>query len=454
MKNRLSAILLVSVTLATPVVAAEYSGRIGGGAFTVTEQHVEPSAGEISNDRQIIFGRAFLDVTEMGPYGNEFTLDLREKYDLFGTFDPTQLQLTPSNDPALRQLAIKLPSQNDGLFWSLGRFPVVDAAVLTHDGAELGYRFTSRTKAGFFGGVRPERRDGKNLELSKELPQAGLYTVYHNRGDAKSAANYVAGSLVSSQEHETVLLADGTEREADTPQLRLYLNSFRHADDQSEFVTTAYINVNPKAYLRTLSLLYAKEFDPKFTTRFSLYRFDVSQYPRIRDMREKLEASAYTQGKVEAFHHLTKQTRLDYAAIYGTRSLDKLNRYEASLGLRLAQLFTKRLDGRAGLGYRHNFTSNDVFVRFGAEYIQRQFELYLDQQYIVENRTNGSTLHPLITDIGMNLVIARQVFVGLAAQYAKDEEATVSSGLIQLNYRFSSQQLTPLRDRPPPLEVL
>jgi hypothetical protein len=94
-------IMALGATASSRAYAVDYDARAVGGIYTAKETP--------SNDDQAALARAYLDVRAIGPQKNEFVFDFRDKYDAFGAVDKEHLVLLPSNDPQLRQLAVKDP---------------------------------------------------------------------------------------------------------------------------------------------------------------------------------------------------------------------------------------------------------------------------------------------------------------------------------------------------------
>lgn len=439
--------------------AVEYYGRAMVGAYQSDETLAEPVEGTDSNDQRALLGRAYLDVTGIGPFRNEFVLDFRDKYDEFGKRDDKRIALTESNEPELRQLAVKYPFEGDRIFWSVGRFPVEDAGVVANDGAEVGYKLTGNWRLGLFGGLIPDATPGKSLTLTPEDREAGAYVTYQSRVKDWWQHAYFANGLVMRQtQEEPVVLEDGTTEEADpdsglveVTNVNWYTQSVYQPSQGTRMTAVGYINLSPAAYVRNFWGSYFRQLLPSFSGTVSVMRLDLTEYRKIRDLRETIGPSGYTQGKVSVLQKLNKRFGVTGDALYGTRE-DGLMKYEAAPGVRATQLLNNRVSAYARGGFRRNFQSRDTFVTLGGDFYARKFELGVTQEYRIENHVDGETLHAIITDVGVSTMVADSLLGSAMVEYAKDENVTITSGLLTLGFRFGSRQMTPFIETARPVE--
>lgn len=439
--------------------AAEYYGRVMVGAYQSDEKEATPVEGTDSNDQSAILGRAYLDVTGIGPFRNEVVLDFRDKYDEFGQRDDKRIALIPSNEPQLRQLAIKYPFEGDRIFWSLGRFPVEDAGVVANDGAEVGYKMTANWRLGLFGGLIPDTAPGESTTVNADDKEVGAYATYQARTKDWWQHSYFANGLVyKDTQEEPVILDDGTTEESnpDTGKVSVqnvnwYTQSVYQASQTTRISAVGYVNLSPAAYVRNFWGSYFRQLLPAFSATVSVMRLDLTEYRKIRDIRETIGPSGYTQGKLSVLQKLNKRIGITGDVLYGTRE-DGLMKYEVAPGARVSQLANNKLSLYGRGGFRRNFVSKDTFVTVGGDFYAKKFELGLNQEYRIENKGDAGTLHAMITDASVSTMLADSILGSAMVEYAKDENVTIMSGLLTLGYRFGSRQMTPFIDTARPLE--
>jgi hypothetical protein len=469
MSRRATAAFATLALVPAAARAAEYSGRVMLGGFQQAEKLEEESAGQASNDRRDVLGRLYFDVTGIGPFRNQLTLDLRDRYAEFGRVDDERLVLAESNEPRLRQLALKHPYEAGGPFWSLGRMPVPDAGVDGVDGLEAAFRVASKLRLGLFGGLIPQRERGRSLQIDPDARQAGVYATYQNRGREWFDHMYVTNALVAEQ---TLEEPEITPTEADAPPIPELDPATTQVEDEKEEVSAlhffhsgilqpgkdlritslAYLYLTPKAYLRNGALTATRQFNQAFSGTLSVLRIDLQEYRRTRDVRERLAASDYSQTRADLKHKVSKRMVVLGGMLYGVRGRDGLSKAQAQAGVAVSQLAGNRLATSVVGGFRKNFESRDTFLKLGLDYYRRRIELNVDQQFIVEERDDGETLHPKVTGLTLGYMIGDGLIGSVGGEYAKDERATVMSGLVTISYRFGNRQLNPPRTKAPPPE--
>jgi hypothetical protein len=492
-RRRLAAPLVLAAAAAAAgrAAASESAGYVNLGFYSAKEQLATASADVTSNDYETALGRAYLDVTKIGPYSNEVTFDLRDKYDAYGGVDAYNSRLVAADQPELRQLALKYPYEDGSLYWALGRFPVADAEVLGNDGADLGVRF-GRVKVGAFGGLLPEQRYGRTVQLQKEDHQAGLYAIYQDKGQDKvqdwtrstyastafvlrqpvqaddrqvptgAAAGTIAGDQPSPPpgQPETASTTSGVTpvTAAEPPLLKNYVfwyaNVQHQPSDRTRLSLVSHVDLQPAGTLRNLWASVSHAATPRLSGTVSALHLDLTEYERQRDLRDTLPASVYNEGRFDARFKLNRYYLVDGDAIAGSRSLDGKQKAAVDGRFVASSLAHGHLQAFAGGGYRTEFIMKDTILKVGATLYARRLELGVTQQFIVENRDSGEVYHPLVSDLSLGFVLANSVLASGDVEYAKDERATIVSGLVTLGYRFGGKQQTPVRSEAPRVERL
>lgn len=458
---------LIAATTATVAQAYDYAGRLALGIYQSKEQFTEPSAGSATNDQGKVLASAYLDLTKIGPFSNQITIDFRDRYEQFGAIDAAAPRLIPSNEPQLRQLAVKNPYMSGKLYWAIGRFPVVDAAVLGNDGAEFGYRIAPQFKLGIFGGLHPEHRNDKTLALSEEDQQLGAYLVFDDPGREWTRHMYAATAIVSrtpaviaakevpADDAELDPVAELENRDADRqPEMFWYTNLIYQPSERRRVTYISHIDLAPTAAARNVWLAWQERLQPRVTGRVSLLHIDLTEYEKQRDIRDRLPGSTFTVAKFNSRFNLNNDYMAEGEVSQGSRGYDSKSRTEFLGKIVAGRLASGALSAFVGAGYRQNFTSKDMILRAGGTYYTKALELSLTQQYLSEARDDGQTLHPLITGVSAGAMLGRNLIASVGGEYAKDEEVTIMSALLTLGYRFTNAHLTPIRSTPPPLERL
>lgn len=460
-------VVLFSFALAPPAAYAfDYSGRVMLGGFQQKEKLKEDSAGLSTNDRRDFLGRLFFDAANIGPARNQFTLDVRDRYAEYGRVDDERLVLVETNEPTLRQLSVRGPSESVPISWGLGRMPIPDAGTYGVDGINLGMRANPTFRIGLFGGLVPHRERGRSLEIDTESRQVGLYGTYLKRGRDWFDHAYITNALVAQETLEDprveqttfdvppipqAIVSDSGEDDEQVPvnTIHWFHSGILQPNKDLRITSLAYLYLTPNVYLRNGLLTVTRQLTPKFSGSLALLRLDLTEYRRTRDVRERLAPSDYTQVKSDIKHKLNDRLVILGGLLYGKRGIDGLDKMQAQAGVAVSPLAGNRLATSFLGGYRKHFESNDTFIKISLTAYARRFEVDLDQQLIIEKRDDGETLHPSITGLSVGLVLIDSLMMSLGGEYAKDERATVSSALASISLRFGNRQLTPTRIKAP-----
>lgn len=461
----MKALLLLGLLVgANRAAAFDYQGRVNAGAFQAKETATEPTDGQVGNDKRAAVFSFYFNASRMGPFKNEFALDIRDRYDFFGAKEVDRPYLVASNEPEVRQVALKSKQDGRGLKWKLGRFPVADIAVIGNDGADLGARLTPRFNLGVFGGLHPERFGGRTLKISEEDQQAGAYGLYDDRSPGWRNHTQVSGAIVSRQ---PVAKKEADEADVEdnpnltpvvdpvdpyAPTLFLYTQTIYEPGPWTRIHYLSQVDVTPSARIRNLWVSWFQRGSPRVQTTVSLFRLDLTEYERQRDVRDELGPSAFTRAAVEARYKVSKSGSLAGSLSQGVRSLDSLSRTEFGAKYLMTGLLRGRLAGDIGGGYRKNYKSKDTLAHLGIIVYGRRLDLGFTQQYIAENHDDGEALHPLISDLSVGYAVTNKLYAHGSLEYAKDENVAIASGIVGIGARFSSGQLTPRRGRTPDME--
>jgi hypothetical protein len=136
--------------------------------------------------------------------------------------------------------------------------------------------------------------------------------------------------------------------------------------------------------------------------------------------------------------------------LYGERGADQLTFGEFTSGLSSNQFFDSKVSAGLALGARHNFNTNDTFVRTDIGYFSKAWELGLALQKALSVQSFGVVYHPFLGELSLAHYFSRDIYGTLSIEEAMNERVTIWSGFFKVGYRFGSQDVAPLRDGTPP----
>jgi hypothetical protein len=448
-----SSLLLANLFIADRLLGMEYHLRALAGIYRSSETFKAPVDGSEKNDSQAALGSLYLDVKKILSSENRFTLEVRDRYDSFGNIDQEQTRLVTSTEPEVRQLVFRVPNSNGRFYGSIGRFPILDAATIANDGVEGGMRFSPQFSLGVFGGLYPERKDGNTVLLSQEGTQSGVYVDYDDRSKSDETHIYFASALVSRQSKDKNPDDDIPSRKTAATAIS-YNNIVYQPQKNLRLTLLTLLDVAPKARAKNFYSSYMQRINQQLVANLYLLRIDPTEYEKLRDLRDTLAPSVLTQAHFLLKQALTRKLSLWYDASYGLRSQDKLTRQQYGLRLIVSRLGGTPLGTHIGAWIRKNYESDDTVFKGGLNYTTEKFDVSVVQRMITENRKNGTTSRPLITDITGGLFFNKEIMGTLGFEYAVDEKVTIVSGLIGIGLRMTSEQTTPAGSTPTPPESL
>jgi|GEM_PF-3095019 len=413
-------------------------GRVTFGGYSSTETFKDTSAGSTSNDFMRMAGRLHLKLSDIDTEKYIFTADVADKFDGFGKLNRTEYQLDPNNVWQTKQLSFANPNSNGDYFYEVGRFPLLDAGNLSCDGVQLGYRQTSAISLGAFGGLNPRRIDQLYYTFNSQSNIYGFFFAYRPKDNEWNKNFLLNHALVQ----ETV--------NGETDRQYLFHNMFWQWQESSRLLTNLYLDMVPKTFIQNGSVNWQQSWNPEFSTEFSYLTYDVITYLRQQNVREQLPSSPYHESNAAFREQWNKQTLFELSFRQGERDLDHLTKSKVTLGTRFMQIWGKRFDAYLKLSSGKNFISNDNYITLGLGYYSDKWEFNIDENLGTEKYDNGTTLHPLISEISASRVLSQQLFISTSLQSASDERVQILSAFLRLGYRFGNQEIPPIRDGAPP----
>ncbi len=421
--------------ISAPLEAAQVNGRITTGGY-LSNENLELSAdGTTRNDFATISNRFYLDVSEWGSPGFRAVLDLRDKHDFFDLLDKERLSLYGVNRLQLRQVALLYPNEHNGFFAGLGRFPVVEAGAVYADGALAGWRWNPALSSGLFGGFDPRRRDLSYLEFRSNAKVMGAYLLYQPKYRGFDTSLYVSNALVRQQ------------FESETDRFFWYQQVVLQPDRRNRLTALSYLDFVPSLKVQNLHLDYHREFTEQFMADLGVSAIDVIEYLRRQDVRERLAPSPYREGRFRLTRQMAPTWSLLGETIQGKRMADGYWLNEFSAGVQASRFGGMDNLGAYGwIGYRHNFVSQDKFVRFGASSSSRSWEFGLDEKIALQNYDSGEVLTVFMTELSASRFLSRELFGTFSIEHALDQRVSILSGYLSVTYRFGNRAIPPLRD--------
>jgi hypothetical protein len=412
------------------------AGRFTFGAYYAQEKFSEadPFLGD-RNDVQTASGRAYLRVSQIANADDSFVVDLRDKHDFFDKVEKEQLQLTDSNEFQVRQLSYG--TDQKGIGYRVGRFPIYDAGAANVDGASVNYR-TDNWNAFFFGGLNP-------LEYGKAYLQFRPKAQIYGGGVTFVPSDLGARRGITSS---TAIVQEVFSGDVDR---RYIYQQFDIPLGQGQrLVSNLYLDTVPKTQLQNGIIFLDSLWARNWKTQLSYLTLDTVQYVRRQDVREQLDPSAYNEVRFSTKYLSELGNDWNFDVLNGSRAYDGKSRTFAELRTRLAQIGERRnWDFSMGLRAGKNFESQDTSGLVGLGFYSRFWELTAEQSYGIE-QFSTATYHPMITNLSVGRFFSRAFLSSFSFERIADERVEILAIFMRLTYRYGSKALAPIRDGSPP----
>ena len=79
-------------------------------------------------------------------------------------------------------------------------------------------------------------------------------------------------------------------------------------------------------------------------------------------------------------------------------------------------------------------------------YFSKNYETVFDVDYAMQKNDDGTTTHPMNTELSLTSFFSKKYFASAALQRAADETVTILGTFIKIGYRFGNKDLPPIRD--------
>lgn|GEM_PF-5312601 len=444
----LQALLLGSLgLLSLPAQSMDTRGQIRIGAYTRTVTFKEAVLGETNNDEYVISSQVKLDLLNLTEDRGQVLFEVRDKIDNFGKLERENLRLTSYNRFQVRTAAYRKPWENNRFYYTVGRFQLSEANIRSHDGAELGYRYSREIRTGLFVGqgpediltplyVDPETQSVNNM-------QAGAYVTYDTKVGAEDSS-YLTQAIAQAPSYDIT----DAENHAYYYQQGMWTFTPTH-----RLVTQVLYDVSPNSQLRRgyVSYTYLTE---KYRAMSYFQQTTTEDYLIKQTLEDSLVPSAVQSLNFELRHRYSPTFSLDYSLSYGRRSADGLTRTEYALGTLFPRLFSSSGSARAQFGIRNNFQSKENFLKVGYDYWSRSFGLGVSHVINNENYEDGTKNTRQISLIDMGFFFFDDFRGSLGYQREQDKSVQANAMFVMVGYRFGSGAVSPVRTKPARFEAI
>jgi len=429
---------LLFLIQSNPAFSTQYFGRIMTGSYLSQERFADPIDGTTANDFTTVSSRFYLKAYEITDRDIEVTTDVRDKHDFFDKFDAERLQLVSGNTFQVFQLNVRVVNPRKAYFGAAGRLLVMDSGSVGVDGAEVGYRWNMAMRSGVFAGLNPKRNDQNYFTFNRDSQIAGFYFTYQPKDSLWTRNFFLTQSLIAEQ------VSSHLDR------LYYYNNFVYQWLAPSQVVGYLYLDFVPRTKIQNGFVSWNQEVNSRFTTTLSLMAIDSIEYSRRQGVLTTLSPSTYREGSANLSVRLAPKTNLLSTLAYGARGADGLTFGEFTVGPSTNQFFDSKISAQAAIGGRHNFNTNDAFIRTDLGYFSKSWEFGLALQKGLSVQSYGVIYHPFTGELSAARYFSRDVYGTVSIEEAMNERVTIWSGFLKVGYRFGSQDVAPLRDGAPP----
>ncbi len=426
----------------------DYRGQVRFGGYQSSVTLNNDLSGLGTNDASIASTRFDLELTRLNRNRDQFVIELRDKYDFFGKSNNELLQLEADNRLDIRELRYERPWQNNRLYYSLGRFPLAEANIFTHDGAELGYRLSRNHRIGVFGGIaNQDVFTPAYLEADFQGyngVQVGAYSLYETHQGGRSSSSYMSNAVAQGP---TVELADVVNKV-----YYFHLGNF-NLSSAHRLRTQANMDIQPSASLRRAHIGY-QYFSRVFRVSSYITRISPEDYRLKKEVRDALVASTLDSLGLQVLHRLSTSLSLEYGASTARRTADRLDRTDLNAGVRYRGLLRGRLAVGGLIGLRDNYLSDDNYLRASLDYysdliyISSYIQLF-NEDYAIGTQLNGTTVYG---ELGFYL--SELLRGSMAYTQSQDQLSSIQSFFLMIGYTFGDQSTSPIRRLSPRFESL
>ena len=434
-------ILLVSfLAFSLPAYSGKYQGRVSTGAFLSRETINDPNqsvGSAYDNDFLIYTGRLYLSAQELTSQQLDSTIDIRDKYNSFEVLDKRSKTLSGKHTFQVRQMTFGNSLSRNSLQFRAGRFQILQGAYSYVDGLNLQKKIGTHI-VGTYGGYNPVLLGQNYLDFNEKAQTYGVFYSY--LPTTRSWTNHFQSSTAFSQN-----TFDG---QAD--RTFVYQNSLYQWQTGGYAWAQFYLDFIPRTYVQNGIVLIRQPLTNTWTGQLGFRAYDVIQYRRVQNIRERLAPSPYNEASIKSSYRFVPGLMWDFDAITGKRNIDHYNYHKIQNSLSFPRLFSKEFDGSLFHFWRQSFTNVGHFFGLNLGYFKSHLEYAFVSSYGIEKQTDDSILRPLIFEGSMAFHFSKTLFSSFSVQSAHDEKADILSLFFKLTYRFGNTQIAPIRDSAAP----
>lgn len=415
---------------------AKYQGRFSAGAF-LSQETLHTEDGDIytgeTNDFLIYTGRLYLSAYELTSHNLDTTVDLRDKYNSFEVLDKRSQSLAARHTFQVRQLFIGNTTSRGQYLFQLGRFQILQGSYSYVDGASFQKRL-DQDILGIYGGYNPVLLGRNYLEFNSKAQTYGMF--YTINSDTRTWEEHFQSSIAFAQ----------NTYEGQVDRSYLFNNTLYQWQSGAFAWSQLYLDFIPRTYVQNGLLLVQQPLTAQLTGKAGLRAYDVVQYRRVQNIRERLQPSPYREASLDFSYKLRPEVLWDLDLASGKRSVDDYQYHRIRNTFSFPRFFSKAVDGGIFHFWRQSFTNNGHFAGINTGYFTENLEYDFMASYGVEKQTDDSILHPLILEGSMAWRFSKTLFTSLALQSAKDEKSEILSLFLKFTYRFGNSGMAPIRD--------
>ncbi|MCK5884418.1 MAG: hypothetical protein KAG61_12070 [Bacteriovoracaceae bacterium] len=400
-----------------------YFGRILVGGF-LSDERYNSFGEEQHNDYLFLTSRLYFNLYDLGVNkDSDFAIDLKDRYNFFGTLDRNDRQFKEDNRFHLKKLFYRREREKDRLI--VGRFnsPYISSSYV--DGVTYSREFRQNLSLGGWVGLLPTiDRESRPLFDKNHHSEGIFFGVKNTVVDSKNG--------VFSQSYKR-----------DLDQVTLFHRQYLHFNQNHTVHSLFNLETRPKVNIQSLNISYRAVHSKKVTGRYIFGKYDNYQYKRSQDVRERLPVSPYTYVRTKQLYGHSSRLRYFLEAGHGKRSVDRLTNSNLKLGA-IVQGF---VDLSYWASIEKNYTNNSTEVGHSVSYGGESVESSLSQTISREIYPSGEKLYPIVSELSFASFMGRNFFQTLSLQHAYDKNTTILTALFYFTYNFGNRPFSRVRGR-------
>jgi len=323
-----------------------------------------------------------------------------------------------------------------------GRFPIPSAGAVNVDGLNFNLSFNSSLTSGVYGGFNPQNDEVSYLEFNQDAKIYGGYFLYQSTSNNWDRYAYLVNAITIKQ------------YKSEIDRTFLYHNMVWQKTRRSRLITLLNLDFVPNTNVQNAMISFYRQISILTDMTASIYSYDVIEYKRRREIRERLEASPYREARIQA--RLKTRGNLIYSTklLHGEREKDDLTNTTISAGFTFKRFINRHFTASYFLGHRNKYGNEEYFLKSNIGYFSSKWEFMLDNQTSMEQKSGKKTDYPIVTEFSTGYIYSKTIFITLALHHAMDQYVDIYGGYLRLSYRFGNTKTANIRDGAAPMETL